>query len=723
MSKLILGLVGILGAFTAQAVTPEGKPLGCVSGASPVPITGFRPPSLGRIEMKAKIRPPAVQTAISALFCARKGISDMSKRFAFGLFMEASRWYFHYKDAICEPTDGSVKYDRQLIVSVSAKDGLVVNGQPVLNSAVAEQDFEVGGDLVLFAAPNVSGSGYAHQADFTFYWAKVYDAENNLIASFIPWMGKDALSNDAAGVLDEKTGRFYLPEGSPLNGIEESGHRLSWCATKDYDTLVDTGFVPPSRGRIEAKFAFTPETWPDKNVVPFGARKNVTDMAERRSFALILRGKEGYLDFHYNQSFQALDDALVMPYRELVVSVSAKDGILINGQFVEGSAVGAADFTVGGSLTIFGVSGASSVMQLYGLSVMRLYWLKVFDEDEKLLASYVPWVDESGVVGVCDELTGLYCLPSKGTLYAGRTISAEMTGPKTAKVKVSAMPDGIRVLESDRYLWTACDCEDKGEDLSKWTYRSVPVAIPSDACEVEVTFPEKYEGVNRFGRVFIAAPDSLTGTGQQYVELDRPLTQDDGVEMVVSSADSLQTTCLFGSRSSDAGQNFSALLNQAALAVDFNNSSYTPTRVNANLAVTGVYRIVDDRNHRVVTDLTTGQEIGKKENVCSDRITQPGNCRIFGMSSGAPSGYGGFVGSVYSFKVYETATGKTLYNLVPGRNADGEVCFVDSLTGKTYENKGTGTFISSSVSTSASVALPPLKRQGLVIFFSSALRL
>ena len=713
MSKLILGLVGILGVFTAQAVTPEGKPLGCVSGASPVPITGFRPPSLGRIEMKAKIG--ASSASSPALFCARKGISDSSKRFAFGLFMNPSKWYFHYKDAICQPADRAEKYNRQLVVSVSAKDGLVVNGQQVPGSAVAEQDFEVGGDLVLFAAPNVSGSGYTSQADFTFYWAKVYDAENNLIASFIPWMGKDALSNDAAGVLDEKTGRFYLPEGSPLNWIEESGHRLSWCATKDYNTLVDTGFVPPSRGRIEAKFAFTPETWPDRNVAPFGARKNVTDMAERRSFALILRGKEGYLDFHYNQSFQALDDALVMPCRELVVSVSAKDGILINGQFVEGSAVGAADFTVGGSLTIFGVSGVSSVMRLYGL--------KVFDEDEKLLASYVPWVDESGVVGVCDELTGLCCLPSNGTLYAGRTISAEMTGPKTAKVKVSAMPDGIRVLESDRYLWTACDCEDKGEDLSKWTYKSEPVAIPSDACEVEVTFPKQYKGVNRFGRVFIAAPDSLTGTGQQYVELDRPLTQDDGVEMVVSSADSQQKACLFGSRSSAAGQNVSALLNQAALAVDFNNSSYTPTRVNANLAVTGVYRIVDDRNHRVVTDLTTGQEIGKNEKVCSDRITQPGNCRIFGMSSGAPSGYGGFVGSVYSFKVYETATGKTLYNLVPGRNADGEACFVDSLTGKTYENKGTETFISSSVFTSASVALPPLKRQGLVIFFSSALRL
>ena len=114
----------------------------------------------------------------------------------------------------------------------------------------------------------------------------------------------------------------------------------------------------------------------------------------------------------------------------------------------------------------------------------------------------------------------------------------------------------------------------------------------------------------------------------------------------------------------------------------------------------------------------SAEAIGKNEKVCSDTITQPGNCRIFGMSSGSPSGYGSFVGSVYSFKVYETETGKTLYNLVPGRNADGEACFVDSLTGKTYENKGTGRFILDESAVSTSAVMPPLKRQGLIIFIN-----
>ena len=99
-------------------------------------------------------------------------------------------------------------------------------------------------------------------------------------------------------------------------------------------------------------------------------------------------------------------------------------------------------------------------------------------------------------------------------------------------------------------------------------------------------------------------------------------------------------------------------------------------------------------------------------------FSQLGNCRIFGASAGAPSGYGNFKGSIYSFRVYESATGKTLYNLLPGKNANGEPCFVDTLTGDFYENKGMGRFILDESAVSTSAVMPPLKRQGLVIFIN-----
>lgn len=78
ISKLILGFVGILGVFTAQATTPEGKRLSCIVGSSPIPITGFKPSSLGRIEMKVK----NTQSGIVCYFCARKAVSESSQRSA-----------------------------------------------------------------------------------------------------------------------------------------------------------------------------------------------------------------------------------------------------------------------------------------------------------------------------------------------------------------------------------------------------------------------------------------------------------------------------------------------------------------------------------------------------------------------------------------------------------------------------------------------------------------
>ena len=249
LTKLILGLAGILGVFAAWAAAPEGKPLFCIAGNSPVPIEGFRPSSHDRIEMKVQLMPESY--TISALFCARDHGETAADRSSFGLFTDADKWHFHYKDAIHQPPDTSVKSGVLLELSLSAKGGLVVNGEQVPGSAVDEADFVPGGDLVLLAAQEAfTGVGYANAATCLFYWAKVYDAEDNLVASFVPWMGKAENGDDVPGVLDEKTGIFHPPAVSAaVRGSEAPGHRLTWCATQKEGTYVDTGFVPPLKKR------------------------------------------------------------------------------------------------------------------------------------------------------------------------------------------------------------------------------------------------------------------------------------------------------------------------------------------------------------------------------------------------------------------------------------------------------------------------------------------
>ena len=719
--KVIFGLVGVFVAFAAWAA-PEGRPLFCIAGNSPVPIEGFRPSPRGRIEMMVQLMPESY--AISALFCARDHGKTVADRLSFGLYAEASQWHFHYHRENHHVPDDSDKTGRLLELSLSAKGGLVVNGEQVPGSAVDEADFVPGGDLVLLAAQEAfTGVGYANAATCLFYWAKVYDAEDNLVASFVPWMGKAEDGSDEPGVLDEETGCFHPPvDPAAVRGSEAPGHRLTWCATQKEDTYVDTGFVPPSHGRVEAKFALTPSVWPANGYFsPFCARANETNKTARQAFGVLASAVNGVRSvyFHYNGDYTQLDGREIQFFREMTISASAKDGIFVNGRQVPNSAVGAADFTVGGPIVLFAApnvlpdsQGAVSGMDTH--TNMRFYWLRVYDESNNLVASFVPWADDLGDVEICNEVTGAFLKPGQGTLHAGRTISAEMTGRNTAKVKTSAMPAGVCVLESDLHLRTVCDSEDKGDYFSAWAHKSAPVAISTNACEVEVAFPKAYKGANRFGRVFLAGPDALIGTGGQHVDLDRPLTDADGVEIVFSSDDVQQLSMIFGSRSAAGSRNFSILLNNGSANVDFcDDGNYQTYRQYCVLSPTNVYRVVVDKFRRATTNLTTGAEAAPPNTTENgSAFSQPGDCRIFGASSGAPAGYGNFKGRIHSFRVYETATGRTLYDLVPGLNADGEPCFVDTLTGKTYGNKGTGSFAGPFGSESCSAVLPPLKKRG-----------
>ena len=144
--KFSFALAAVFAVFAAWAA-PEGKPLFCIAGNSPVPIEGFKPSSHDRIEMKVQLMPESY--TISALFCARDHGETAADRLSFGLFTDADKWHFHYKDEIHQLPDMSVKSGVLLELSLSAKDGLVVNGEQVPGSAVDEADFVPGGGFLL----------------------------------------------------------------------------------------------------------------------------------------------------------------------------------------------------------------------------------------------------------------------------------------------------------------------------------------------------------------------------------------------------------------------------------------------------------------------------------------------------------------------------------------------------------------------------------------------
>ncbi len=225
-------------------------------------------------------------------------------------------------------------------------------------------------------------------------------------------------------------------------------------------------------------------------------------------------------------------------------------------------------------------------------------------------------------------------------------------------------------------------------------------------------------------RVFIAgAPYGLVGDGNSYLELDDGIGSSNRVEILLKSTDSAQQSGVFGARIGASDHNFSTLLNQGTLCVDFTLNYYDLTRCNGSLQGNSFGFICSDKSIRSVESLGWaggGVDASPSRQEDARPYTasfQPAaNCRVFGMY-GAPDGFGCFKGAIYSFRVFNTESGELSHDLVATVNEQEEPCMYDLVSGKFYENKGTGSFQILDANTTTSYSIPLKRPNGIVIFF------
>lgn len=180
--------------------------------------TGFLPKSTDRIEMEFKFNSV---NKIQTLFCARsrnKSAADRGTFTAFAVFSDASKgsnrgWRFDYNGANgnADQTHG-VDIGRHTLVASQA-DGLCVDGTEYASAPTGQSsDFTVGSNLHLFGCINTESIGYGNFSDMTFYSAKVFDVDGNLVLDLVPWQD----NNGVAGLYDQVGKRFL----KPLSGNE-----------------------------------------------------------------------------------------------------------------------------------------------------------------------------------------------------------------------------------------------------------------------------------------------------------------------------------------------------------------------------------------------------------------------------------------------------------------------------------------------------------------------
>ena len=527
-----------------------------------------------------------------------------------------------------------------------------------------------------------------------------------------------------------------IAAGQPVKEPAVKGTRLSWVETSPFlPTAINSEILPESRGRIEVRFAYYGNSVGGYGCI-FDARKG-GGVLSYSLFASPLDGNTWTISyFHYNDKMNAVPPSQRYNVGEpVVVSISADEGIAVNGETMPGTAVGAADFTVGGKLRLFSSGSPGSESDSYNNgAIMKFYWMKVYRADNSLQASFVPYRAENGVVGVLEECEGRFHEVSSGKLYCGRVLTAEPIKRGRAHVCVS----GISVLdpsdkdadilrryleENDLCLWTACDSTDKGENLADWQYRRFCGYIPFEGWEGEVMPPDEFlqSDFNGVARVFIAgAPYGLVGDGNSYLELDDGIGSSNRVEILFKSAQKQQSG-VFGARIGPSDHNFSMLLADEALCVDFTLNNYNETRCGAAGAANAFCYVCSDwsvRSGEAVGKSGIATTVFRSENTSKyTTIFQPAaNCRVFGMY-GAPAGYGCFKGAIYSFKVFNTESGELSYDLVPAVNEQEEPCMYDLVSGKFYENKGTGSFQILDANTTTSYSIPLKRPNGLAIFF------
>lgn len=177
--------------------------------------------------------------------------------------------------------------------------------------------------------------------------------------------------------------------------------------------------------------------------------------------------------------------------------------------------------------------------------------------------------------------------------------------------------------------------------------------------------------------------DGLIGDGSAYLDLNCSLDENDEIEIEFTKNISLVSKDIFGGRTSASANNISLILAGSGNVVeDFNNSDYTPYRLNVAVNLNGKYRAVINKNGRYVYKVSDGSLVGSNTTVCEDAITTTG-CYVFSLAgTGLGQKFGGIINRVYI---------KGKRDLRPAGNGTAYGMY-DLLNNVFYENAGEGSF-------------------------------
>ena len=172
--------------------------------------------------------------------------------------------------------------------------------------------------------------------------------------------------------------------------------------------------------------------------------------------------------------------------------------------------------------------------------------------------------------------------------------------------------------------------------------------------------------------------DGLIGDGTAYIDIDCAMDQDD--ELIVEFAKKVDAARdIAGYRDAASSNNISAIIASTGNSVaDFNNSDYSPYRMNVAISANTRYKVVINKTGRYLYDMS-GTLLGSNTTACTDTISCP-TCYLFKLGGSGLANK--FEGTIYRAII------KGKRDVVPCSNGTTYGVY-DKLNGVFYPNANT----------------------------------
>ena len=186
--------------------------------------------------------------------------------------------------------------------------------------------------------------------------------------------------------------------------------------------------------------------------------------------------------------------------------------------------------------------------------------------------------------------------------------------------------------------------------------------------------------------------DYIQSDGDQYIDLNTTLNQDDVIEIEFELTASQNSRNIFGYRNGASSNNIMLFFGGTnnKVFIDFNNSDYAPYRLSYDCTVGTKYKAVISKSRRAFLS-ADGTVLAENTTLCEDTISCP-SAYLF-HASGSPAYSSEGLVKIYSCVI----NGKR--NLVGAKDSANVVEMYDKVSAAPFANAGTGSFTAGPVAT------------------------